>query len=130
MIETAMKISEQFENFSKYTSKEMEEITQSIKQRKTDCEQQMAALERMIHIDKATLKGRFDSTCVLSDNGSQDGGRLRPSDFDQEGKKKAKAFRDHIHALKEHIRKTDEYLMSELNAITPRIKQLKETLNS
>ena len=65
-----MKISEQFENFSKYTSKEMNEITQSIKQRKTDCEQQMAALERMIHIDKAALKGRFDSTCVLSDNGS------------------------------------------------------------
>ena len=31
MIETAMKITEQFENFSKYTGKESNEIAQSIK---------------------------------------------------------------------------------------------------
>ena len=66
MIETAMKISEQFESFSIYTHKETQDIAAQIKQRKADCE---AMIENLDHtVSKKPCKSIKDSTCVASDS--------------------------------------------------------------
>jgi len=49
--------------------------------------------------------------------------------MDTHGKKRSKAFRDHIVALKDHIRKTEEFLTEELETVAPKIKKLRESLN-
>lgn len=92
----------------------------------------MAQLERRVSLNdrQASKSGKNDSTCVISDCYSQDGAKLRSSDLDAEGKKRSRALKDHIFALKEHIKKTDEFLSEELNTISPRVKLLKEALNT
>jgi hypothetical protein len=69
MIETAMKITEQFENFQSYTKKEVQDISAQIKQRKAECEQNMATLERRISLNDRQISksAKNDSTCVVSD---------------------------------------------------------------
>lgn len=69
MIETAMKITEQFENFQSYTNKEVQGISAQIKQRKAECEQNMAMLERRIGLNDRQISksAKNDSTCVVSD---------------------------------------------------------------
>lgn len=64
-----MKITEQFENFHAYTKKEVNDIFQQTKQRKIECEQNMASLERRMGVNErnATKGGKNDSTCVYSD---------------------------------------------------------------
>ena len=47
-----------------------------------------------------------------------------------EGKKRSRALKEHIVALKDHIKKTDEFLSEELNTISPKVLLLKETLNA
>jgi hypothetical protein len=47
-----------------------------------------------------------------------------------EGKKRSRALKEHIVALKDHIKKTDEFLSEELNMISPKVLLLKETLNA
>lgn len=92
----------------------------------------MAMLERRISLnDRQVLKSaKNDSTCVVSDCYSQDGAKLRSSDLNEEGKKRSRVLKDHIIALKDHIKKTDEFLSEELNTISPKVKLLKETLNA
>jgi hypothetical protein len=53
---------------------------------------------------------------------------MRNSDLNEDGKKHSKTLKNHIFALKQHIKGTNEFLRDELETISPRVDKLKQTL--